>query len=804
MARKLTEKFTERAKLALSVAAKEAKQLGSGVIDTEHILLGILADETSVAAKVLASFQVDSLKIRESVLASTENQKSKTEGFSESSQEAIASAALQAYLWGNPFVGTEHLLCGLAKTPSGLAYHVLRSWGVTYETLKSRVEGFISIQQQTVSTKEASTPLLNNYGRDLTALAKNGQLDPVISRENEIDRLLQVLSRRTKNNPVLSGEAGVGKTAIVEGLAERIVERRVPQKFFDARVVNLDINALVAGTRFRGDFEERLLGIIDEIKESENTLIFIDEIQTIVGAGGAGGALDAANILKPALARGELHCIGATTAEEYSQFIEDDAALERRFQPIFVNEPDIKTTVSILGGLKDRYESFHRVKFKKNTLQLAAKLAQRYLVDRKLPDSAIDVLDEAASRKSVSAGQPSPTAVKIEEKIEKIRKEKDKLVKDEDWQQALEMKEKEDDYLNRLEEISTNHQSADSSVIEEKDIAEIVSMMTGVPVEDITASEAQRLLDLEKRLGKKVVGQDKVLNLVSSVLRRSRVGLRDPNRPIGSFIFLGTSGVGKTLVAETLSEYLFDDPDSLIRIDMSEFSERHTVARLIGAPPGYVGFEEGGQLTERLKHKPYSVVLFDEIEKAHPEVFNILLQVLDNGHLVDGRGRVISFRNTVIIMTSNVGSHLIRKEGSLGFGGEKDSEKKHESRYQQISQKLTEELRKSFKVEFLNRVDSIVVFKPLTKKVAGKIAKLLIKDLSARLKEEQGMKLKIKEKVYSFIVEKGFSEEFGAREMHRVISENIEDSLSQAILSGKFQKGAQIQVRVEQDKITIN
>ncbi|MEX0617077.1 MAG: ATP-dependent Clp protease ATP-binding subunit [Candidatus Woykebacteria bacterium] len=805
MSKKLIEKFTERARRALSVSAKEARELNSNIVDTEHVLLGILKDKTSIAHKVLSSFQVDSEKVREAVIASTDPegvQEDNDGGFSESSQEAIAAAALQAYLWGSPFVGTEHLLCGLAKTPSGLACHILRSWGITYESLKSRVESYTSYQQPQTPTKQPQTPLLNNYSRELTSLARSGKLDPVIGRHNEISRVLQVLSRRTKNNPVLLGEAGVGKTAIVEGLAKRIVERTVPQKFFGTRLISLDLNALVAGTRFRGDFEERLLGVIDEIKDAGNIILFIDEIQTIVGAGGAGGALDAANILKPALARGELNCIGATTVDEYAHFIEEDPALERRFQPIMVEEPNEKTTVGILEGLKKRYEDFHGVRIKKKAIDLAVNLAVRYLTDRHLPDSAIDILDEAASKKAVRVNSLTPSAIHIEDKIKSLRLDKESLVKEEQYDTAIKLREKEKKLEDQLEEILSKNQTREARIVDEADVTEVVSMITGIPTEELSVDEAQRLLNLEKELGKSVVGQGEVLRNLASVLRRSRVGLRDPKRPIGSFIFLGTSGVGKTLVAKTLSRALFEDEEALIRLDMSEFSERHTVSRLVGAPPGYVGYEEGGELTEKLRHHPYSVVLLDEIEKAHPEVFNILLQVLDDGHLMDGKGRIVNFRNCVLIMTSNVGSHLIRKEGDIGFSKKEEGRKSEIKYHQEMSNKLKEELKRSFKVEFLNRVDSIIVFKPLNKVVVKKIASLELAEVKERLKDLK-IKLKTDESVYTKLVELGFSPEYGARELKRVIQEKIEDPLSEGIISGKFKKGETVEVKVEKNEIVI-
>ena len=805
MSKKLTEKFTERARKALGTAAKEAVLANSSVVDTEHILLGILQDETCVGYKVLSSFQLSSERLRESILASIDVPKKGDgeEGFSESCQEAIAAAALQAYLWGHSFVGTEHLLLGLSKVPSGLAYHVLRSWGITEESLKARIESYTTVPQTTATAKEPATPLLNNYGRDLTSLAKLGRLDPVVGRQNEINRLLQVLSRRTKNNPVLLGEAGVGKTAIAEGLAQRIVDKAVPQKFLNTRLVSLDINALVAGTRFRGDFEERILGVIEEINQAGNITLFIDEIQNIVGAGGASGALDAANILKPALARGELRCIGATTPDEYAQFIEEDPALERRFQPIYVEEPSTKKTVTILEGLKFRYEAYHGIKFKKEAIVTAVRLASRYLVDRHLPDSAIDVLDEAASKKAIFLGQLPPEAIQISSMLQRLRSEKDQLVKEENWPAALELREREKKYNRELDKLLTGQSADQKTIVDESDIAAVVSEMTGIPAKELTVEETQKLLKLEKALGKKVIGQLAVLREVAATLRRNRVGLRDPNRPVGSFIFLGTSGVGKTLVAETLAEILFDDPESLIRLNMSEFSEAHTVSRLLGSPPGYVGYEEGGELTERLRHRPYSVVLLDEIEKAHSEAFDILLQVLENGQLMDGKGRVVNFRNCIIIMTSNVGSHLIRKEGDIGFVHERAGRKSSEAAYRNLSQKLTDELRRNFRVEFLNRVDSIIVFRPLTKPVVKRIAKLLVKEVADQLKSEQSIKLEVEPGVFDFLVERGFSEEFGAREMRRTITEHLADPLSEGILGGRFKKSQSVQVKVSKDRIIL-
>ncbi len=805
MSKKITEKFTERAKKALYKAAREAKGFGSGAIDTEHILLGLLSDQSSVAAKILTNYQMEIGKVRESVINSSDpsgiSQKS-DEAFTESAQEALAAAVLQAYLFGSNYVGTEHILCGLAKTSSGLACHILRSFGVTYESVKVKIDSFGGFPK--ITSLEPQTPLLNNYSRDLTSLAENDELDPVIGRETEIARVLQILSRRTKNNPVLLGEAGVGKTAIAEGLAQKIINKEVPQHFFDTRLISLDLNALVAGTRFRGDFEERLLGVLDEIKASGNVILFIDEIHTLIGAGGAGGALDAANILKPALSRGELRCIGATTLDEYSEFIEDDSALERRFQPILVEEPDETTAINILKGLKSRYESFHGVKIKRTALSEAVTLARRYLSERHLPDSAIDIMDEAASKKAVSLGKLSKNALKIEDNLSEIRGEKDKLIKNEIYDEALKLRIKEKNLSKKLSEILKTDKNSTEPIVDEKDIASVVSTMTGIPVEELTEGEAEKLLNLDKELKKKVIGQDEVVGKIANILRRSRVGLVDPRRPLGSFIFLGTSGVGKTLVAKTLAEVLFKDSENLIRLDMSEFSEKHTVARLVGAPPGYVGFEEGGELFEKLKHHPYSIILLDEIEKAHSEVFNILLQVLEDGQLTDGRGRVTNFRNCIIIMTSNVGSNLIKKEGKIGFGDLNTSQvDSSDSNYKDIAAKLTEELKKNFKVEFLNRVDSTLVFRPLTSEDVKKIAKLMFKEVKSRLKLLK-IKLNVNEKVYGFLTEKSFSPEYGARELRRSISELIENPLSEKILKGEVKSGQKVRVSVANNSIKLS
>jgi len=794
---RITEKFTARAKKVLNSSIKFASELGNNSIDTEHILLGILDDGENSASKILSEFGVDFNRIRETIYASVEKgQNSLQEGFTESSQEALASAALAAYLWGSNYVGTEHILCGLSRITSGLACHILRSFGITYDSLKVKTESLFLAKALEPKQKQKSTPLLNTYSQDLTSLAGSNSLDPVIGREVEISRLLQILSRRTKNNPVLLGESGVGKTAIVEGLAQKIAQKQVPQKFWDSRIVGLDLNALVAGTRFRGDFEERLLGVMEEIKEAGNIIVFIDEIQNLVGAGGAGGALDAANILKPALAKVDLRIIGATTIEDYSKYVEGDSALERRFQPILVDEPDEEAAIQILNELKNRYEDFHGIKIRKGAIVTAVKMAKRYLTARHLPDSAIDILDEASSKLATLTTVNSPALANIENSLNKIKTQKDELVTAEEYEEALFVREKEKELSSKLEKIMLKVKVGVERILKEEDITSVVSEMTGVPVEELEFDEAEKYLNLEKALKEAVVGQDQALKQVANVIRRARVGLSNPNRPLGSFIFLGTSGVGKTLVAKEIAKILFSDDQSLIRLDMAEFSERHTVSRLIGAPPGYVGFEEGGELTEKLRRKPYQVILFDEIEKAHSEIFNTLLSVLEEGELVDGRGRLVDFRNCVIIMTSNIGSDLIRKTGTLGFNKKRDTL----ALYKDISTKLLEELKGHFRPEFLNRVDSVAVFKPLDRKDATKIARLQVKEFGERLATKK-IKLKIENNALEFLADKGFSSESGAREMRRVVVEYLENPISEGILKDKFKKGDVVKVFAEKGGI---
>lgn len=799
---RLTEKFTSRAKRVIAISVEEAQSLGSPVVDTEHLLLGILQDEEGIASKILHSFKLDSGRIREMIVASSPvGEFSFTQnGFSEAAQEALSNSALVAYLSGHTYIGTEHLLCGLAKTPTGLASHILRSYGLTFESIRDRMEQVATYPQNNVSLtqeKNIDTPLLNQYGRDLTGMAKLDLLDPVIGREEEINRCLLILARRTKNNPVLLGDAGTGKTAIVEGLAQKIVKKEVPKKFFNHKVFSLDLSSVVAGTRFRGDFEERLVGLLDEIKEAKNIITFIDELHNLVGAGGAGGgSMDAANILKPALSRGEIRVIGATTADEYAQFVEEDSALERRFQPIYVEEPSAKSTLKILEGLKERYEQFHGLKIKSAALETAVGLAQRYLTERKLPDSAIDLIDEAAAKKGIAAGMLSPTALKIQRELEEIRSEKNNLVKEENFGSALRLREEEKKLISKLNKlIEKDRADHYPMVVNNSDILNVVSQVTGVPVQELSAQEEERLLNLEKEMSQTILGQDEAVKEVCQVIRRARIGLTDPQRPLGSFLFLGPTGVGKSLIASELSKLVFHDPAALIKLDMSEFSEKHTVSRLLGAPPGYVGYEEGGELTTRLRRRPFNVILLDEIEKAHPDIFNALLGVLEEGRLVDGKGREVNFRQSILIMTSNLGAHLLKK-GHLGFKSSHNPDEPH----LQIKGLLNSQVREFFKPEFINRLDKIVIFKTLSKEIILNIAKLQVEKLADRLSFKK-IKIVVSEAVYYYLCTIGYSEEYGARPMRRAVQEHFETPLAEKFLREDYRRGDTIKVDLIKNQI---
>jgi ATP-dependent Clp protease ATP-binding subunit ClpC len=799
----IRDKFTDRVKRSLVRASEEARALGALSIDTEHILLGLLEERGGIASKLLSSFQVDSLRMREMVLNSTGISSEfglEERGLSTGAQQVLTVAVYEAHRMRHQYVGTEHLLLGLAKVSEGLAFHILRSYGLTYERIKVKISEVANYPETTSSKGQRpgiETPLLDRFGRDLTAMARESHLDPVIGRDSEIARLVQILGRRTKNNPVLLGDAGVGKTAIVEGLAQRIVNSEVPKSLSNLRLISLDLSALVAGTRFRGDFEERTFELLNEIRSAKNIVLFIDELHNLIGAGSAVGAMDAANVFKPALSRGELRTIGATTIDEYERYIVEDSALSRRFQPVYVEEPNVEETVRVLRGLKSRYESFHEVKISKEAVVLAAELAHRYLTDRKLPDSAIDLLDEAASRVSQASSVVDESVSTLEKKLGEKERAKERALSHENYDEAFFLKEEQKALRDQLGERKRAATSKKRPDVGPREIATVVEEATGIPATDLSQTESERIARIDDELKKYVVGQDEAVERVARALKRSRIGIRDPKKPIGSFLLLGPSGVGKTELARTLARVMFGDQDALVRLDMSEYMEKHSVARLIGAPPGYVGFEEGGQLTQVLRHRPYAVLLFDEIEKAHPDVFNSLLQVLEEGHLVDGRGREVNFKNTIIIMTSNIGSELIKKESSFGFGG-----READAQYDTLSQRIQELLRQFFRPEFLNRLDGIMVFRALDAKSLRGIARLMLSDLKTRLRTLQ-LKLDVTESAINAIVEQGYSDEYGARPMSRVITEQVEDKIAEGVLNGQIEKGTVVRVATEGSKIKV-
>ena len=799
------DRFTEKAKRVLATAQEEATTMGHDVIGTEHILLGLMRVEDGGASRALANVGIDLETLRERI----EEIMPPGEGFATPQlpmtarvKTVLSLAFEEARVLGFPYVDTEHILLGLLREGEGVAINVLRSFGVEPERIREQVIAQLKSQgeaseRETRRPKAKNTPTLDSFGRDLTEMAEESKLDPIIGREQEIQRVIQVLSRRTKNNPVLIGEPGVGKTAVVEGLAQKIIAGDVPEILKDKRVVALDMAGLVAGSKFRGQFEERLKKVMDEIKAAGNVILFIDELHTIVGAGAAEGAIDAANILKPALARGELQTVGATTIDEYRKHVEKDAALERRFQPIMVGEPTVEDTIKILQGLRDRYEAHHRVKITDEALEAAAKLSSRYISDRFLPDKAIDLIDEASSKTRLSALVTPPSVKEIEDKLAEVRREKEAAIQNEEFEKAASLRDTEQELDKKLKEHQSDiekERSLSNIQVTAEDIASIVASWTGIPVNKLTETESKKLLELEAELHKRVIGQDEAIEAVAKAVRRARSGLKDPKRPVGSFIFLGPTGVGKTELARALAEAVFGDEDAMIRLDMSEYQERHTVSRLVGSPPGYIGYDEGGQLTEAVRRKPYSVVLFDEIEKAHPDVFNALLQVLEDGHLTDSKGRKVDFRNTIIIMTSNVGARDIKNQGALGF---KPSET---SAYQSMKDKVMDELKKSFRPEFLNRVDEIIVFHALNKEHINSIVDLMVKEVSKRLLE-QDLHLEATSEAKEVLTQEGFDPDFGARPLRRAIQRLIENPLADEILSGTFKEGDNVLVDAKDNKI---
>ncbi|MHB9146643.1 MAG: ATP-dependent Clp protease ATP-binding subunit [Symbiobacteriia bacterium] len=803
-------RYTERAQRVIVLAQEEARRLNYSYVGTEHLLLGLIKEGEGIAAKALQSLGISLEQVRSEVEKMIGKGTTPTDGdigFTPRAKKVMVELAIEeARLLGHNYVGTEHILLGLIREGEGVAAKALQNLGAELDRVRNQViyllGGNIHPQAPMAKAKQAksTTPALDSFGRDLTVMASEGKLDPVIGREKEIERVIQILSRRTKNNPVLIGEPGVGKTAIAEGLAQRIVEGKVPEILKDRRVVSLDLASVVAGSKYRGEFEERLKKVMEEIRASGNIILFIDELHTIIGAGAAEGAIDASNILKPALARGELQAIGATTLDEYRKHVEKDAALERRFQPIVVDEPTREEAIQILRGLRDRYEAHHRVEITDKAIETAVRLSDRYVSDRFLPDKAVDVIDEAASRVRLRSYVAPPDLKKLEGQLEEVRKEKEAAVQGQEFEKAARLRDKEQKLKEELDSQKGEWEKkkvTDKSVVTEEDIAHIISSWTGIPVKQLTLEESARLLNLEEQLHKRYVGQDEAVTAISRAIRRARSGLKDPKRPIGSFIFLGPTGVGKTELARALAASLFGDEDAMIRIDMSEYQERHTVSRLIGAPPGYVGYDEGGQLTEAVRRKPYAVIVLDEVEKAHPEVFNTLLQVLEDGRLTEARGRTVDFKNTVIIMTSNAGADLIKRQGVMGFA----ASAKDLMDYESMKQKVMDEVKKTFRPEFINRVDEIIVFHPLSREDLKRIVSLEIAKLSKRL-EESGLTLEVTDAAKDILVDKGYDPTFGARPLRRAIQRLVEDELSEEMLRGHFGFNDRVLVGEEDGKLT--
>ncbi|HZK53141.1 MAG TPA: ATP-dependent Clp protease ATP-binding subunit [Desulfosporosinus sp.] len=805
-------RYTERAEKVLKIAHSEAKTMGHQVVGTEHILLGLIQEGEGIAAQALIAMGLDIDKIRDQVeqIAGISQPFNGEAGFTPRVKRVLELANEETHRQDVNYIGTEHLLLGLVMEGEGIAARILSNLNVSPEKVWKQVvkllggeldETAIPGPNSVPTSKNAgpvNTPALNEFGRDLTLQAREGRLDPVIGREKEIERVIQVLSRRTKNNPALIGEPGVGKTAIAEGLAQGIISNRVPEILVNKRVITLDLAAMVAGSKYRGEFEERLKKVMEEIRVDGNVILFIDELHTLIGAGAAEGAIDAANILKPALARGELQCIGATTIDEYRKYIEKDSALERRFQPIKVGEPTVEEAILILRGLRDRYEAHHRVKITDEAIEAATRLSHRYISDRFLPDKAIDLMDEAASRVRL-ASFTIPTELKsLEAETERLKKEKEAAVSSQEFEKAALIRDQEHMVradLAEQREAWKNKRNKENAMVTPDDITQIVASWTGIPVRKLAQEESERLLHLEDLLHQRLIGQDDAVTAVAKAVRRARAGLKDPKRPIGSFIFLGPTGVGKTELGRALAEAMFGDEKALIRIDMSEYMEKHSVSRLVGAPPGYVGHDEGGQLTEAVRRKPYGVILLDEIEKAHPEVFNILLQVLEDGRLTDTKGRTVDFRNTVIIMTSNVGSSFLRK-GAMGFSDKKDDKME----YKTMRGHVMEELKRTFRPEFLNRIDELLVFHSLQEEHLEKITEVLMSQVNVRLLEH-GLELKVEKSAIKLIAKEGNDPVFGARPLRRAIQRLIEDALSEKILEGEFIAGDKIGVVAEDGKM---
>jgi ATP-dependent Clp protease ATP-binding subunit ClpC len=795
------KRFTERARRVIILAREEAERHHHEYLGTEHILLGMLKDGGGIAITVLqkAGLGLDQIRLEiERHLPRNANSLIVGEiPFTPKAKKVLEYAVEEARLMGHNYIGTEHLLLGLLKEKEGIAAKVLNGLGVRLVETREKILNLL--QEPATKTKEKSkTPALDEFGRDLTELAQGGKLDPVIGRENEIERVVQILCRRTKNNPVLIGEPGVGKTAIVEGLAQRIMNRDVPQLLFDRRVVALDLGALVAGTKYRGQFEARMKTIMKEIVQAENIIIFIDELHTLVGAGAAEGSVDASNMLKPALSRGEIQCIGATTLDEYRKYIEKNGALERRFQSIMVDPPNIEESIEILKGLKDRYEAHHYLRIPDASIEQAVKLSARYITDRYLPDKAIDVMDEAGARVRLRKVTPPPMVRELQRKVNEMVRDKKEKIENQEFEKAVELRDQEEDIRRQIEALKREWEESQEETelsVSEEDIAYVVSRMTGIPLSKIEEAESRRLLNMEAELHKRLVGQEEAISVVTRAIRRSRAGLKDPRRPVGTFIFLGPTGVGKTELARALAEFLFGDESALIRVDMSEYMERFNVSRLTGAPPGYIGYDEGGQLTEQVRRKPYAVVLLDEIEKAHPDIFHVLLQVMDDGHLTDSYGRKVDFKNVVLIMTSNLSARVIEKNTAIGFQKADEA-----GAFGKLKDNVMNELKRTFNPEFLNRIDEVVMFHPLTPEHMEQIVDIMLERLNEQM-AEQNITLEIEEGAKRWLAQQGYDPSYGARPLRRAIRRHIEDPLSEEVLRGEFAGGGVVQIKLAGEEL---
>ena len=806
------ERFTEKAIKVIMLAQEEARRLGHNFVGTEQVLLGLIGEGTGVAAKTLKAMGLNLKDARaevEKIIGRGSGFVAVEIPFTPRAKRVLELSWDEARQLGHNYIGTEHLLLGLIREGEGVAARVLENLGIDLNKVRSNVIKMLGETKTTAgnaaptatqSSGRSKSPSLDEFGTNLTQAAQEQRLDPVVGREKEIELVIQILARRTKNNPVLIGEPGVGKTAIAEGLAIRIVNSEVPDVLEGKRIIQLDMGLLIAGTKYRGEFEERLKKIMDEIRQAGDVILVIDEMHTLIGAGAAEGAIDAANILKPVLSRGELQVIGATTLDEYRKHVEKDTALERRFQPVYVDQPSVEETIQIMKGLRPKYEEHHKLIISDEAIEAAAKLSDKYITDRFLPDKAIDLIDEASSRVRLRASSLPPEGKEVEKELKAIIKQKEQAIRNQQFEEASQLRDKEADLKDKIREISNQwkeSQDNNKSVVTPEEVAYIVSIWTGIPVTKLTEGESERLLKLEETLHKRVIGQDSAVVSISKAIRRARVGLKSPNRPVGSFIFSGPTGVGKTELAKALSEAIFGSEDNMVRVDMSEFMEKHSTSKLIGSPPGYVGYDEGGNLTETIRKKPYSVILFDEIEKAHPDVFNIMLQILDDGRLTDSRGRVVNFKNTIIIMTSNVGASRIENVSKLGFAVSDDVE---QDRYEKLKDTVMEEMKKAFRPEFLNRVDDIIVFAHLNKDEVRKIADIMLNDLIKRIKE-QDLTMEVTDEVKDYLAKDGYSENYGARPLRRLIQKKIEDPIAEEILTGEYKHGDTIRLKLDNDRI---